>query len=96
VREKIANVLGTIYGYSITLCLAVGAFAGLCFIAALVVGLPVSEKICDFAWNVLQILVYFSNITLVLGLIKMYVAGEKGMVVVGDNSQEEDYEELDD
>lgn len=79
-RQKIANVLGYVYGVGITIALFVGGASFLGYLAAFIAGGDAAVAICDFIKNqAYPVLFYFSSSVVLLGLVKMYVAGEKSM-----------------
>ena len=81
VRQQIANVLEIIYGVGILAALLVGGISFLGYVAAFIIGGEMATAICVFIYKtVYPILFYFSSSVVLLGLIKMYVAGEKSMV----------------
>lgn len=78
--KKIANVLGIIYGYGIMLALLIGGLSFFGYVAALIIGGPTAAAICKFIYKDLYpILVYSSSVIVVLGLITMYLKGEKAL-----------------
>lgn len=80
VKEKITNVLSYIYGTGIAIALLVGGASFLGYIAAMVIGGETATEICVFIYKTLYpILFYFSSAVVLLGIVKMYVAGEKSM-----------------
>ena len=80
-RQKIANVLGTIYGIGILIALFAGGLSFLGYVVAFILGGETATAICVFIYKtVYPILFYFSSSVVLLGLVKMYVAGEKSMV----------------
>ena len=80
-RENIAKVLSYIYGIGIAVALFVGAFSFLGYIAALIIGGDIAANICHFIYKQLYpVIIYLSSVTVLLGLVKMYVAGEKSLV----------------
>ena len=79
-RNKIANVLSYIYGIGILLALTVGGLSFLGYMAAIIIGGENATKICVFIYKTIYPnLFYFSSSVVLLGMIKMYVAGEKSM-----------------
>ena len=79
-REKIATVLGYIYGVGIMIALFVGGLSFFGYVAALIIGGETATEICVFIYKTIYpILFYFSSGVALLGLVKMYVAGEKSM-----------------
>lgn len=80
-RQKIADVMGLIYGVGILIALFGGGLSFLGYLAAFIVGGDTATAICVFIYKTLYpILFYFSSGVVLLGLVKMYVAGEKSMV----------------
>lgn len=80
-RTKLANILSWIYGAGIAVALFAGGLSFLGYVAAIIVGGPVATEICAFIYKqVYPVLFYISSGSVLLGLVKMYVAGEKTMV----------------
>jgi hypothetical protein len=80
-RETAATVLSYIYGVGIAVALFVGALSFFGYVAALIIGGEVAAQICHFIYKQLYpVIIYLSSITVLLGLVKMYVAGEKSLV----------------
>ncbi len=80
IRAKIANVLSYIYGTGIMIALFVGALSFLGYLVAIIIGGDVATDICVFIYKkIYPILITFSSCVVLLGLIKMYVAGEKSL-----------------
>ena len=78
--KKISDVLKTVFGYSVMITLLVGALSFLGYVAALIIGGEVAAVICDFVYNViLKVTIYASTVTILLGLVAMYLAGEKAL-----------------
>ena len=81
VRQKIADVMAYIYGVGILIALSVGGLSVIGYIAAFIAGGDTAAEICRIIQKeIYPILFYFSSSVVLLGLIKMYVAGEKSMV----------------
>ena len=77
VLKKIANVIEFIFGYGILVALFVGGLTFFGYVAALIIGGDVAAAICAFMKNTLYpILIYISNVMVLLGLVKMYLCGE--------------------
>ncbi len=80
-RENIAKVLSYIYGIGIAVALFVGAFSFFGYVAALIIGGNTAAEICHFIYKQLYpVIIYLSSVTVLIGLVKMYVAGEKSLV----------------
>ena len=80
-RMKIADVMSYIYGIGITVALFVGALSFFGYLAAIIIGGETATEICVFIYKkIYPNLFIFSSSIVLLGLVKMYVAGEKTMV----------------
>lgn len=76
-REKIAKVLQTIFGYGVMICLFVGGLTFFGYLAALIIGGDTAAAICSFLYSGLfPYLILLSTIMVLVGLAKMYFAGE--------------------
>ena len=75
--KKISNILQFIFGWGIFLALFVGGLTFVAYLVALIVGGNVAHNICHFIYKILYpILIYISSVSVVIGLIKMYLCGE--------------------
>lgn len=80
-RTKLSKILAYIYGTGIALALFAGAISFLGYLVAIIIGGPTAAHICAFIYKqIYPILFYLSSGSILLGLVKMYVAGEKTMV----------------
>lgn len=80
-RMKIADIMSYIYGTGIAIALFVGALSFLGYLAAIIIGGEMATAICVFIYKkIYPALFAFSSITVLFGLLKMYIAGEKTMV----------------
>ena len=80
-RNKLATILAYIYATGIALALFAGALSFLGYVAAIIIGGETATQICVFIYKkVYPVLFYISSGSVLLGLVKMYVAGEKTMV----------------
>ena len=76
-REKIAKVLQTIFGYGVMICLFVGGLTFFGYLAALIIGGDIAAKICAvISGGIFPYLILLSTIMVLVGLVKMYFAGE--------------------
>lgn len=81
IRNKIVSLLEYIYGIGIFVALFVGGASFIGYLVALIVGGTAAEEICIFIYKkIYPILFCFSSSVVILGLLKMYIAGEKSMV----------------
>ena len=80
-REKCAKVLSYIYGTGIAISLFVGAFSIFGYIAAIIIGGETAAAICEFIYKgVYPVIIYMSSICVLIGVLKMYVAGQKSLM----------------
>lgn len=78
--KKIANVLATVFGYGIALCLFAGAAVFLGYAAALIVGGETAAEICTFIYKgAVPVMIKVSTVTVLLGLVVMYLRGETAL-----------------
>ena len=79
-REKVLPVLRTIFGCSVAVTLLGGGLTMLCYVVALIVGGDLAAQICDVTYKTIwPIIIMAANITIVLGLIAMYINGDKAL-----------------
>ena len=75
--KKISNVLRTIFGYGIMICLFVGGLTFFGYVAALIIGGDAAASICHFIYKgVVPIMIKVSTSLVLLGLVVMYLNGE--------------------
>ena len=78
--KKISNVIKTIFGYGIMICLFAGGLTFFGYIAALIIGGDTAALICDVIYNtIIPIIIKASTILVLLGLVAMYLAGEMAL-----------------
>lgn len=81
VVKKIADIIQVIYGYGILVCLFAGGLSFFGYLVALIIGGETATMICIFIYKTLfPYLVYLLSGIVLLGLIKMYLCGEKALV----------------
>ena len=75
--KKISNVMKTIFGYGIMICLFVGGLTFFGYLAALIIGGETAAAICVFIYKtIIPIIIKASTILVLFGLVAMYFAGE--------------------
>lgn len=80
VCKKIASVLKTIFGYGIMISLFGGGLTFFGYVAALIIGGDTAATICAFIkGTILPVIIYISTIMVILGLVAMYLDGEKAL-----------------
>lgn len=80
VRMALLKVCKTIFGWSVMITLLGGALTMLSYVVAFIVGGDTAVKICDITYNeVWPVIIMIANITILLGLLGMYLSGEKAL-----------------
>ena len=80
-REKTAKVLSYVYAIGISIALFVGALSLLGYLVAIIIGGDTATAICTFIYKeIYPKIIYLSSCSVLIGLVKMYVAGEKSLV----------------
>ena len=75
--NKIAEILGWIYGYGLMISLFVGGLSFFGYVVALIVGGESATAICTFIYKtVYPCLVMGTSVIVLLGIVKMYLKGE--------------------
>lgn len=80
--KKISNVLRTIFGYGIMICLFAGGLTFFGYLAALFIGGDTATKICEVIYKtIIPYIIYTSTSLVLLGLVVMYLNGEMALTV---------------
>ena len=80
-REKLAKVLTYVYATGIALALFLGALSAFGYVAAIIIGGKTAADICNFIYkDFYPHIIYLSSVSILIGLVKMYVAGQKALV----------------
>ena len=80
IMKKIADKLKLIFGYSIMITLFVGGLTFFGYLAALIIGGDIATAICVFIYKkIIPVMIYVSTVTVLFGLLAMYLAGEKSL-----------------
>ena len=75
--KKLSDVLKTVFGYGIMVCLFAGGLTFFGYVAALIIGGDVATAICTVIYkNIVPVIIYASVIMVLLGLLAMYLNGE--------------------
>ena len=81
IREISAKILSYVYGIGIAVSLFAGALSVIGYVAALIIGGETAAEICKFIYkDFYPVIIYMASISILVGLVKMYVAGEKSLV----------------
>ena len=82
VLNKIAEFLRTVFGYGIVICLFAGGLTFFGYLAALVIGGETATAICTFIYKTaFPIIIKTSTVLVLLGLLVMYLKGEKSLIM---------------
>lgn len=75
--KKISDKMKLIFGYSIMINLLIGGLTALGYIAAIIIGGDGAAAMSDFIYNkIFTVLIYTTSITVLFGLLAMYIGGE--------------------
>ncbi len=78
--KKISAVCKLIFGYGIMICLLVGGLTFFGYVLALIIGGDTAATICTFLYKqIIPVVIYANAIMILLGLLSMYLAGEKAL-----------------
>ena len=80
VCKKISQVLRTVFGYGIMICLFAGGLTFFGYLAALIIGGGTAEAICVFIYKeIFPIIIYATTCLILFGLLAMYLGGEMAL-----------------
>ncbi len=86
--NKLSVVLKNIFGYGIMICLFAGGITFFGYVAALIIGGDTAMYICKFIYKTfLPIVIKASTILVLIGLIVMYLNGEKALTAEGNKQK---------
>ena len=75
--KKISDACKIIFGYSIMVTLFAGGLTVFGYAAALIIGGDTATLICEIIYKkIVPIIIYISTVTVLFGLLAMYLAGE--------------------
>ena len=78
--KKLSNILKTIFGYGVMISLFVGGLTFFGYAAALIIGGDIAAAICAFIYKyIIPVIIYLAVSMVLLGLVAMYLAGEKAL-----------------
>ncbi len=78
--KKLSKILKTIFGYGVMIALFAGGLTFFGYVAALIIGGDVAAAICTFLYKqVVPVIIYLAVIMVLLGLLAMYLNGEKAL-----------------
>ena len=78
--KKLSEKFRIVFGYGIMACLFAGGITFIGYLIAFFVGGTVAVEICEFIYKkVIPVIVYLSTVLVILGLLVMYLNGEKAL-----------------
>ena len=78
--KKLSDILKIIFGYGIMIALIAGGLTFFGYLAALIIGGDIATAICVFIYKkIIPVMIYVSTVTVLFGLLAMYLAGEKSL-----------------
>lgn len=79
--KKASDVIKTIFGYGIMIDLFAGGATFFAYLVALIVGGDAAAAICNWVYNAfIPVIIYSSTVLILVGLLAIYMAGEKALV----------------
>ena len=79
--KKISAVCKLIFGYGIMIVLFAGGLTFFGYLAAIIIGGETATAICTWIYkSFVPVMIYATTILILLGLVTMYMAGEKALV----------------
>ena len=83
--KKVSGVCKTIFGYGIMIALFSGGLTFFGYIAALIIGGEIATVICEVIYKqIVPVVIHFSTIVVLFGLVTMYLAGETALTAKKD------------
>ena len=80
--KKISDILKMIFGYGIVITLFAGGLTFFGYLAALIIGGETAALICTIIYKkIIPVIIYASTSLVLLGLVAMYMAGEKALTM---------------
>ena len=78
--KKVSDKLKLIFGYGIMISLFTGSLTFFGYLIALIIGGDTAALICEIIYKkIFPVITYVSTLTILLGLLTMYLAGEKAL-----------------
>jgi len=78
--KKLSDLLRTVFGYGIMICLFAGGLTFFGYMAALIIGGETAAVICTVIYkSIIPVIIKSSTILVLLGLLVMYLNGEMAL-----------------
>ena len=89
-KTKLIKLLCNLYGIGITVAVFTGALSFVGYLAAIIIGGQMAADICVFIYKKLYpVLFYLCSASVFIGMLKMYIAGEKTMMLTKKRNQKD-------
>lgn len=89
-NNSLLKKLRLLFGYLIMIVLLIGGFSSIFYFVAVLIGGDTASIIVDFIFNkVYPVMIKVSTITILFGLILMYMSGEKALTHDTDDLESE-------
>ncbi len=93
-KNKILKILTKIWAIVSLFLLFTGGLTVIGYIAALIIGAQEGAALIDFLYNkVFSVLIYTNSILIIVGLIKMELAGEKALTISSNKGKNKETEQ---
>lgn len=87
-KNKILKILTKSWAIASFILLFTGGLTAIGYVAAVIIGGETGAAIIDFLYNkVFSVLIYTNSVFIIIGLIKMELAGEKSLTVTSSNKK---------
>lgn len=78
--KLLSDKMKLVFGYGIMITLFVGGLTFLGYLVALIIGGDIGAVICEIIYEkIIKVMIYITTITVLFGLVAMYLAGEKAL-----------------
>ena len=78
--KKLTEICKTVFGYGIMITLFAGGLTFFAYLIALIIGGDTAALICEITYkHVIPVIVKVSTVMILLGLVCMYMSGEKSL-----------------
>lgn len=78
--KKLSDKLKIVFGYGIMITLFVGGLTFFGYLVALIIGGDAAALICEIIYKkIIPVMIYVSTVTVLFGLVTMYLSGEQAL-----------------
>ncbi len=88
--KKLSEILKTFFGYGIVFCLFAGGSTFFGYLLAIIIGGDTAAMICEVLYKrIIPVIIYISTSMVLLGLMQMYLGGEKALTPETEKNMED-------